>query len=103
MRNDVVNDSCGSQLALGQAHDAQRMRRKKCFADFPPASIVDVVLYPSVVLPLSVSMCFTVTLPSVCKVRTAGNSARMVRFIRHKNHPFISALRNLSNKPTTDE
>ncbi len=92
VRNDVVYHSGWCQLALSFAHDAQRVSAKKRFTDSPPTSVVDVVLNPTVVLPLSVGMGFTVTPPCVRKTWATGNGTRTAAFIWHKDHPFHSAM-----------
>ena len=86
VRNDVVNYGGRCQLTLGFTRNAKRMRTKKRFTDSPPASVVDVVLYPSVVCLLSVSVVFTVSLPSLRQAGATGNGTWMARFIWHKNH-----------------
>lgn len=98
VRYDVVNHSRRCQLALTPALGAQRVSAKERFTDSPPASVVDVVLNPSVVLPLPVGMGFTVTPPCVRKTGTTGNGTRMARFIRHKDHPFIVHYRRLPRR-----
>lgn len=77
VRYDMVNHGGGCQLAVSLALHAQRVGAKKRFADTPPASVVDIVLNPTVVLPLSVGMVFTVSVTSVSKTWAAGNGTRM--------------------------
>ena len=73
----MVNHGSWCQLAVPLALYTKRMRAKKRFTYSPPASVVDVVLYPAVVCLLPVSVCFTVPLPSVRQAGAAGNGTRM--------------------------
>ena len=72
--------------------NAQRVSAKERFTDTPPVSVVDVVLNPTVVCLLAVSVVFTVSVPGVSKTGATGHGTRMAGFIWHKDHPFHLAM-----------
>ena len=83
MRNDVVNDRCGHELALHQTLHAQRMLPQVRLADTLPLAAVATLGGRWSVWMQGLMLC---TIQTVCQVGTAGMLTWFQCLPRHKVH-----------------